>query len=105
MQQDYLRQVDVVASAASAAAAVEAGKYDPTTLAEVSGREDALGGLARVFAKMAIEVHAREDALVREVRELKITIDRSRTERKVEEITETDFFRDLTSRAQDLRQR
>ncbi len=102
MQQDYLRQVGIVAGAAGA---VEEGTYEGGTLDEVSGRGDALGRLARVFDKMAIEVRAREDALVHQVQQLKIEIDKSRTEREVEEITETDFFRDLSSRARDLRAR
>ncbi len=102
MQQDYLGQVGIVAAAA---AAVEDGSYDAGALEPVAAREDGLGQLARVFAHMANEVRAREDALVRKVQELKIEIDRTRTEREVQEITETDFFRDLTARAKDLRGR
>jgi response regulator RpfG family c-di-GMP phosphodiesterase len=102
MQQDYLRQVGVVAAAAGT---VEDGTYEPGSLDQVSEREDALGRLARVFAKMAVEVRAREDALVQQVQQLKIEIDKSRTDREVDEIVETDFFRDLSSRARDLRAR
>ena len=48
------------------------------TLAGVAERADALGQLARMFQRMAREVRAREDALRREVRELRIEIDEAR---------------------------
>jgi DNA-binding response OmpR family regulator len=102
MQQDYLGQVAIVAEAA---AAVEAGTYDPDSLTEVAARDDALGRLARVFSHMACEVAERERGLVRQVQQLRIEIDRVRTDREVSEITDTDFFRDLSERARTLRER
>ena len=60
-------------------------------------------GLARRFASMAEQVRAREERLQHEVRELRIEIDQVRQARRVAEITDTDFFRDLRSRAGDLR--
>jgi two-component system cell cycle response regulator len=102
MQQDYLGQVAMVAEAA---AAVEAGTFEPSSLTAVEGRDDALGRLARVFSHMACEVAERERGLVREVQQLRIEIDRVRTDREVSEITDTDFFRDLTERARTLRER
>ena len=69
----------------------------------VAAREDALGVLARRFTSMAREVQAREERLREEVRELRIEIDHVREARQVAEITETDFFRDLRSRADGLR--
>jgi hypothetical protein len=52
---------------------------------------------------MAAEVRAREERLRAEVRELRIEIDQARQQRRVAEITETDFFKDLRSRAAGLR--
>jgi len=69
----------------------------------VSARDDALGQLARTFARMASEVRAREERLREQVRELTIEIDEQRQARKVAEITDTDYFRDLRSQANDLR--
>lgn len=96
----YLRQV---ARLTEAAATVEAGSYDPDSLVDLGERADALGQLARVFHRMAREVAQREQALRQQVHELRIEIDRSREATQIAEITETDYFRSLQERAQDLR--
>ena len=98
----YLRNVERVTSAA---AAVEAGEFDPKTIEQVAAREDELGQLARVFQQMAREVQAREQRLKQEVQQLRIEIDETRTARQVAEITETDYFRDLQRKANRLRSR
>jgi HAMP domain-containing protein len=100
--EQYLRNVDRVTSAA---AAVEAGEFDPKTIEQVAAREDELGQLARVFQRMAREVRAREQHLKQEVQQLRIEIDETRTARQVAEITETDYFRDLQRKANRLRSR
>jgi CheY-like chemotaxis protein len=99
---EYLRNVDHVTAAA---AAVEAGEFDPETIEQVAARGDALGQLARVFQRMAREVHAREQRLKREVRQLRIEIDETRTARQVAEITETDYFQNLQRKVDTLRLR
>ncbi|NTU83382.1 MAG: cyclic nucleotide-binding domain-containing protein [Chloroflexales bacterium] len=96
----YLRQVRLIAAAAQA---IEDGSYEPQHIAEVARRDDALGQLARVFQHMAGEVIARERRLEREVRELRIEIDRSRQQDQVAEITDSDYFRQLQQRAEALR--
>jgi hypothetical protein len=98
----YLRNVERVTTAA---AAVEAGEFDPKTIEQVAAREDELGQLARVFQRMAGEVQAREQRLKQEVQQLRIEIDETRTARQVAEITETDYFRDLQRKADRLRSR
>jgi CheY-like chemotaxis protein len=97
---EYLHNVDHVIAAA---AAVEAGEFDPETLARVATRRDELGRLARVFQQMAREVHAREQRLKQEVQQLRIEIDEAKTARQVAEITETDYFQDLQRKADHLR--
>ena len=52
---------------------------------------------------MASEVRAREERLRAEVAELRIEIDEARQARRVEEITSSDYFRELRDRASDLR--
>ncbi len=99
---EYLRNVDHVTAAA---AAVEAGEFDPATIEQVAARSDALGQLARVFQRMAREVYAREQRLKQEVRQLRIEIDERRTARQVAEITETDYFQDLQRKVDTLRLR
>jgi CheY-like chemotaxis protein len=97
---EYLHNVDHVIAAA---AAVEAGEFDPETLARVATRRDELGRLARVFQRMAREVQAREQRLKQEVQQLRIEIDEAITARQVAEITETDYFQDLQRKADQLR--
>jgi CHASE3 domain sensor protein len=100
-QAEYIEQVGHVTSAA---VAVEADTFEPGVLDGVSGRDDALGQLARTFQRMAREVRAREARLREQVHELRIEIDEARQAKKVAEITDTDFFRDLRTRAAGLRQ-
>ena len=102
LEREYLEQVGHVVDAA---AAVESGTFAPPLLDSVAVREDALGNLARIFQRMAVEVAARERALKEQVRELRIEIDEAKAERQVAEITETDYFRDLQRKADALRAR
>jgi len=100
LELEYLEQVGHVIKAAGA---VEAGEFEAVSLEAVMRRDDALGGLARTFARMADEVRAREARLQAEVRELRIEIDSGRQSTSVAEITGSDYFKDLRARAQDLR--
>jgi CheY-like chemotaxis protein len=100
LELEYLEQVRRVTEAA---VLLEQGRWDAGSLDGVSARDDALGLLARRFRGMAAEVQAREDRLRREVQELRIEIDEARQARKVAEITETDYFQGLRSRAKELR--
>jgi methyl-accepting chemotaxis protein len=97
---DYLEQVKVVMSAA---AAVEEDRFEPTSLDGLAQRQDALGQLARVFQKMAREVRLREEKLKQQVKELRIVLDEARQQKKVAEITESQYFKDLQSEAESLR--
>jgi len=99
---EYLRNVDHVTAAA---AAVEAGEFDPATIEQVAARSDELGQLARVFQRMAREVYAREQRLKQEVHRLRIEIDETKTARQVAEITETDYFQELQRKVDTLRLR
>lgn len=100
LELEYLAQVRLMTSAAEG---LQADVFDPTALSGVAERDDALGVLARAFIRMAAEVRAREVALRQQVRELSIEIDEARQTRKVAEITDSDYFRDLRARATELR--
>jgi DNA-binding response OmpR family regulator len=102
LELEYLRNV---ARVSAAAAAVEKGDFDPETLAEVAGRPDELGRLARVFQQMAREVRAREQRLQEQVQRLRIEIDETRKASQVAEITETGYFQQLRQKVQDLKNR
>jgi CheY-like chemotaxis protein len=100
LEREYLEQVGHVTDAA---VALEGGAFSAAELSSVAARSDALGQLARTFQKMAEEVAAREARLRAEVRELRIEIDEARQAQRVAEITGTDYFKDLRTRADDLR--
>lgn len=105
LRDQEVRYLRAVARVTSAAAAVEAAMFDPSTLADVAERSDELGQLARVFVRMAGEVAAREAQLQREIQVLRIEIDEVQKARQVSEITETDYFQTLQQKARALRQR
>jgi CheY-like chemotaxis protein len=95
----YLRGVARVTAAAHA---LESGNFVPESLDEVMQRPDGLGNLARVFQRMAIEVAARQRRLEDQVHQLSIAIDEKKKAAQVQEITESDYFRDLQVRARQL---
>lgn len=88
----------------AAAQAVENGEpFHPESIEFIQHYSDALGTLARVFTRMAQEVQAREAMLKQQVKTLEIQIDQSKRNQQVEEITESDFFRDLQRKKEQLR--
>ncbi len=100
LELEYLEQVGRVTDAATA---LEEDRFEPAILESVATREDALGVLARSFARMAGQVRAREDRLRREVAELRIEIDEAKQAQRVAEITGSDYFQELRGRASELR--
>lgn len=95
LEPEYLKQVGLVVRVAGAVEAV--------SLEAVMGRDDALGGPARTFARMADEVRAREARLQAEVRELRIEIDSARQTTRIAEITGSDYVKDRRASATDSR--
>ena len=69
---EYLEQVGHVVEAAES---IESSSYDPDCLDQVAGREDALGNLARVFQRMAAEIHLREQRLKQQLEQLRIDVE------------------------------
>jgi hypothetical protein len=85
---------------------VAEGEYDQDISKLYSGRmRDEVSTLAHVFDMMIDKVHAREEHLKRQVRELRIEIDQTKKERHVREIVESDYFRDLQATAREMRRR
>lgn len=66
---------------------------------------DELSTLAGSFAIMVEKVAAREQSLTQEVQRLKVEIDQGRRQEAVREITESDSFADIASRAAEMRRR
>jgi hypothetical protein len=82
------------------------GNYEQD-FSEVSkgGVRDEIDKMADVIEVMVGKVYQREQKLKKEVQKLKIEIDETRRKMHVQEIVETDFFKDLQSKAKDMRQR
>jgi len=97
-----VRPVELLTTAATDLAADE---FDPAALDPVCDRTDELGELARTFRKMGSEIIERERRLREQVATLTVEIDRSRVERDVSEIVDSDFFRDLQTRAAEMRRK
>jgi CHASE3 domain sensor protein/GAF domain-containing protein len=57
------------------------------------------------LAVAALEAYIREQALHRQIEELRIEIDLAKKERQVAEITESDYFQELRQKARELRSR
>lgn len=93
----YLEQVDRVTSAA---AALDSGEFDPSSLDEVAERSDELGNLARKFQLMAHHVQQRESQLKQQLVELTIEIDQAKRQRDVAQITSSDYFQDIQNELQ-----
>lgn len=79
--------------------------FAPESLATVAQREDEFGQLARTFQTMGEQVVKREQSLRQEVQELRIEIDEAKKSRAVAEITDSEFFKELQSKAARMRQR
>jgi hypothetical protein len=55
------------------------------------------------LAAAALEVYMREEGLRRQIETLHIQIDEAKRTRQVSQITESDYFRRLQTRAKELR--
>jgi HAMP domain-containing protein len=66
---------------------------------------DEVATLAQVFEMMVGKVREREQRLRQRVEELQIILDEGKRKKRVKEITESEFFRDLQSRARKMRAR
>ncbi len=87
-----------------AARTIEQGQpFEAAQIADLTRSRGELANLARVFSHMAVEVQTREERLKQRVAALRIEIDEAKRERQVTEITETDYFRQLKEKAEDLR--
>jgi len=79
-------------------------KVNTASLEKIGGGAE-VGQLARVFESMTKQVYVRETDLRKQVEGLKIVIDETKRKKAVEEITDSEFFQNLTERASKIRQR
>ena len=76
---------------------------DPETDVIIPFKDDNVLEALILLATAALDGYIREAALRSEIAKLRIEIDQSRREKQVEEITDTQFFRDLKTRAREMR--
>lgn len=89
-----------------AAEKIAEGDYEQDLSASKRERfPDEIGTLREVFSVMVSKVYQREQTLKAQVEQLKIEIDEAKRQHEVDEIAETDFFRELQSKAQLMRER
>ena len=84
------------------------GQYDQAMQSirdEESSPDRALAAVADAVRYMIQAVQEREEQLREKVAQLRNQIDESKREEQVSEITETDYFQDLTQHAESLRRR
>ncbi len=85
---------------------VGAGDYTQRFIRSLASRYvDEFDVLAETFNEMIAQVDQREQSLRREVAELRIEINEVKRQKNVEEVVDTEFFRELQAKAQHLRQR
>jgi len=84
---------------------VTQGDYQTTDMSEKSDqyKDDSMSTLAAEFAQMAARVQEREDELRKQVYELRIAIDETKRKKDVEEIIESDYYRNLKKQAKSMR--
>jgi len=82
------------------------GDYDQDLTSLTDRRfPDEMSTLAEVFGIMIAKVRIREQTLRKQVAELKIEIDETKRQEQVNELTESEFFKDLTQKARQIRDR
>ncbi|MBN1139762.1 MAG: cyclic nucleotide-binding domain-containing protein [Anaerolineae bacterium] len=81
------------------------GQLDAPAGTVIGYRDEMLATLAAEFAQMATQVREREEALRRQVEQLRIEIDEAKKQRQVNEIVESEYFQSLKSKAASLRQK
>lgn len=88
-----------------AANALGEGDYsqDFSKLKSAGRFSDEIVKLADVFTVMADKVRQREQTLRKQVEALKIEIDETKRKKQVSEIADSDFFRELQTKARDMR--
>lgn len=91
----------------AAAEAMEAGHFTTEQAEELRTTQgkDEVSRLSALFGKMAAEVVRREQSLRQEVQQLRIEIDQTKRAKEVEEVTESEYFRELQTRVLELRRR
>jgi hypothetical protein len=94
-------------SLAHASADIGEGKYDQDLGIhyQIGPFEDEIDTLTKTFEIMIDKVAQREQNLRARVHQLEIMVDKSKLDKQVQEIVDSDFFQDLRAKVQDMRKR
>jgi methyl-accepting chemotaxis protein len=91
---------------AKAAENIGRGEYDQNLQHIHDTRvQDEVSALALIIENMSLQVKGREETLKEQVQELMIEIDEAKRQKQVEDIVESDFFRELKDKAARMRER
>lgn len=106
LKRDVIKPITVLGALADhlSANTISLKELESEQLLATTRRSDELGQLSRVFQQMAREVYTREQQMQRRIEQLRIEIDTIKEQEQVAEVVDSDFFRDLQSKAQELRQ-
>jgi len=94
-------------SLAHASADIGEGNYDQDLGIhyQIGPYEDEIDTLTKTFEIMIDKVALREQNLRARVQQLEIMVDKSKLDKQVQEIVDSDFFQELRSKVQDMRKR
>jgi len=81
------------------------GKFEDQAFQEVKDSKNEISNLIAVFNEMAHVIVEREKKLENTIRDLQLTIDSKKTDTLFNELTETDFFQNLTKKSEAIRKR
>jgi len=86
---------------------VAAGSYQADEIIEKGGeyQDESMSTLAAEFAQMTARVQEREDKLRKQVLELRIAVDETKRKEDVEEILDSEYYRNLKERAKSMRKK
>jgi len=96
---DFLREVRMWVQR------IAEGDYQTARIGERDYRDQTLATLAAEFTQMAACVQEREEVLRKEVLQLRIEIDQVKREQDSQRIMESDYYKSLKEKAENLRQK
>ena len=105
LRRDVVQPVGVMGGFAQKLGADEIAAEDleSASLANLAGRQDELGHMAQAFQRMMQEVYTRTQNLKKQLEALRIEIDSIQRDAQVQEVTDSEFFQDLQSKAKGLK--
>jgi uncharacterized membrane protein len=98
----YMQPINQLAQASDKLKAGTWGYNDTIMQVKANGE---MANLIGVFNSMANEINSRERKMKNTIRELELKIDKTKEDRMVSEITETDFFKQLERKSAELKSR